>query len=188
MSNSEQVPLGTLPDSLIIRLRDRYGLRRFVETGTSSGVTALKALRYFPEVHTCELSRESFDRAALPLVDADGKRFIPVCMDSVAFLRGLFPSDVPTLLWLDSHWSGGPKLGPECPLLNELRQIGGTSGRHTILADDYRLFANPPPPPHVAAEWPTLVEIRDLCYELGPTDQFSVEGDIIIVTPGEPAH
>ena len=180
------LPLGILPPQMMRDLRDRYGLKQFVETGTASGRTAMQALAYFDQVTTCELSFAQFCvlKSRLP-EPPPPKRLILLNMDSPRMLRDVFanPGCLPALVWLDAHYCGGPKLGPECPLLDELRAVGGTRGRHVILIDDARLFVNPPPPPHDASQWPTIGEIRELCERLGPTDQMDVIGDIICVTP-----
>jgi hypothetical protein len=179
-------PLNTIPIPLMRELRDRYGLKQFVETGTYRGDTAAVALAFFDLVWTCELSADLHGTLLSRLPTAiPNKHLYAVRMHSPDMLRQVFsnPCLMPALVWLDAHWMGGPKLGPECPLLDELRAIGGTQGRHVILIDDARLFLSSPPPPHDPREWPTFDQIVALCRELGPTDQVEVVGDVIVVRP-----
>jgi hypothetical protein len=181
--------LNTIPIPLMRDLRDRYHLQQFVETGTYQGASALKALAYFDRVITCDLDPELICRFAN--LKLPGPKYLTaLCMDSHQMLGEVFanPCLLPALVWLDAHWMGGPKLGPECPLLDELRAIGGTRGRHVVLIDDARLFLAPPPPPHDPREWPTFAEIVALCRELGPTDLVEVVGDVITVCPQEPSR
>ncbi len=186
----------TCPAELMVRLRDQYGLQQFVETGTGNGDTAVKACEYFDLVTTCEIdrARASMLRAFLPKPKPP-KQLLIVPMDSPVMLGQVFanPACLPALVWLDAHYSGGVKLGPECPLLRELTAVGGTRGRHVILIDDYRLFANPPPPPHDSSQWPTMQQIRDAVAAFDNDavcnwrhgDTLHVEGDIIVIEPGE---
>lgn len=177
-----------IPLDLMVAMRDRYGLKRFVETGTYRGKTTLLALAYFDIVTTCEISQALHDMLALRLPKVEPpKELIYLRMESPKMLKFIFdkPDQIPCLVWLDAHWCGGPKLGPECPLLAELRAINGTRGRHVILIDDARMFLNPPPPPHDPKQWPTFGQIKELCRQLGPTDVVEVFGDVIVVRPKE---
>ena len=178
----------TIPVDLMVSLRDRYGLQQFVETGTFHGDTAIRALAYFDTVTTCEISPEQVAilRRRLPSDLPPPKKLRLVCGNSPDVLRDVFagPECLPALVWLDAHFCGvGMKLGPECPLIDELRSVGGTHGRYVILCDDARLFLNPPPPPHDPSQWPTFAQIVELCRELGPTDTVEIIGDVIVIRP-----
>ena len=173
-----------IPVELMFAMKHRYGLQQFIETGTYQGQSAMLALAQFDTVTTCDIDPAKIDRLKdlrLPVP----KRLLAICGNSPEVLSVLFddPECLPALVWLDAHWSEGPKLGPECPLLDELRAIGGTRGRHVILIDDARLFENPPPPPHDPSQWPTFAQIEATCRELGPTDIVEVFGDVIVVRP-----
>src|SRR3990172_6236501 len=132
-----------LPPWLMLNLRDQFKLERFVETGTACGDTAALAALAFSRVDTIEISRGQFERADKLLKDMlNVKRWLG---DSQAVLRALDKS-VPTLFWLDAHWTGGSRelMGDvECPLLGELEAIGGLRNKHVVLIDDANLFKTP---------------------------------------------
>jgi len=90
----------------------------------------------------------------------------------------------PTLWYLDSHWPGlGPKLGPECPLLDEIDILAKrlTIVNDVILIDNAGLFFHSPPPPHEPDQWPTIVEVAT---HLQTTRLLmSYLADVIIATP-----
>jgi hypothetical protein len=181
----------SIPLELMFAMRKRFGLEQFVETGTYHGKSAMLATSQFDLVTTCDIDPEKVKRLTglrLP----SPKRLVAICGNSPDVLRTIFadPDCKPALVWLDAHWSEGPKLGPECPLLDELLAIGGTHGKHVILIDDARLFLNPPPPPHDPGQWPTFNEIRALCakirescLELEHADVVEVFGDVIVIRP-----
>lgn len=173
-----------IPVELMFAMRKRYGLEQFIETGTYHGASAMLATAQFDMVTTCDIDPAKIERLK-GLRVPEPKRFTAICGNSPDVLKSLLDDSacLPALIFLDAHWSEGPKMGPECPLLDELRAIGGTRGRHVILIDDARLFLNPPPPPHDASQWPTFAQIEALCSELGPTDIVEVFGDAIVVRP-----
>jgi len=178
-----------IPVPLMLAMQLRYGLRQFVETGTFHGASTLLAIPHFDLVTTCDI----YERYVAPfrgLRIGSGRKLVAICGSSPDVLARVFgpPDCPPALVWLDAHWCGGPLLGPECPLLDELRAIGGTRGRHVILIDDARLFINKPPPPHDPSKWPTMREITDLCGQLGPDDVVEVVGDVVVVRPNHGEH
>jgi hypothetical protein len=115
------------------------------------------------------------------------KSIILVCFDSPVMLKHVFsnPACLPALVWLDAHWMEGPKLGPECPLLSELAVLAASlvKDKCVILADDARLFINPPPYPHDPSEWPTFDQITEVVKTGFPNHTMRVEGDIIVIAP-----
>ena len=169
-----------LPEELVLRLASVHGLRRAVETGTWQGDGAVVLARHFEKVETIELSRRLALRAKIRFALRPS---ITVHQGDSAKL--LFPASEPTLYWLDGHWSGGATAGQdrECPLLDELRATSPGHPRDCYLIDDARLFLEPPPPPHDAAHWPTLKEIRDLLGVLRPNHEAMVVDDVIVVEP-----
>lgn len=165
-----------LPCDLLRDLRQRHTLPNFVETGTGGGVTAMMMSPLFERVWTIELCGQASAYASMCL-----SRFNNVTAlqgYSPEFLR-VFSRDKPTLFWLDAHWCGGPRLGPECPLLEELDAIGGLDDGSVILIDDARLFVSPPPLPHNPEEWPALA---DICAKVRWWDvNVQVIGDVILI-------
>lgn len=172
-----------LPLDLLIALRDKHHLNAFLETGTSIGETASIAAQHFSVVLTVELSPGSFHAAKRNL-----RQFGNVVMSlgsSPDFIRESLADnpDWRFLIWLDGHWCGGPKLGPECPVLLELAEIAPCHSRHVVLIDDARLFTSPPPPPHDPSQWPTFEEIKDTFATWQPSPSVRIEHDIIIAEP-----
>jgi hypothetical protein len=175
--------VGGVPTELARELRKALGLVRAVETGTyrGGGTRALAAL--FPEVVTVELSSELHAAAAAELQDVGG--VIALHGDSSALLPGLVASDVPTLWFLDGHWSGGPTAGEgaECPVLDEVAALSAGSPDDCVLIDDARLFAAPPPPPHDPSQWPGLVDVFDALRAAHPGHHVTMLADLVIAVP-----
>lgn len=167
-----------IPSNILEHLRRQHGLVYFVETGTAGGATATLMAPLFEKVWTVELLDSSATAAEERL-----RRFPNVTVrrgGSPEFLRWVMPLlDKPALIWLDAHWCGGQRLGPECPLLEELDAIGGLSGGNVILIDDARLFVKPPPPPHRPEEWPTLKDIKEKVKDWGV--RVDVLADVILI-------
>ena len=70
--------------------------------------------------------------------------------------------------------------------MDELAVIAPHCPNHALMIDDARLFVSPPPPPHIASEWPTLIEIQSCLNTWEPTPDSYVQDDIIVVEPTAP--
>ena len=105
--------------------------------------------------------------------------------DSRERLRELVDRRIPTLYWLDGHWSGGPTAGvdDECPVLPEIEHIGKGHPDDCLLIDDARLFVASPPPPHDPAQWPSLVEVFDALRASRPDAHVTIVADTVIAVP-----
>jgi hypothetical protein len=177
--------VGALPAELAVELRNRLGLRRAIETGTYLGGGTRLLAGLFAEVTTIELAAPLAERATAELADLS---HVTVRQgNSRDVLPGLVRPDVPTLYWLDGHWSGGETAGDEdeCPVLDELGAIAGGNVHDCILIDDARLFAAAPPPPHDPASWPSLVEVFDALRGPHPGHHVTVLRDLVIAVPDE---
>ena len=168
-----------------LALRDRYGLKAFVETGTYKGGTCTLVAPHFERVITIEGDRARFERTSTQF---DKRQFPGLSFwygDSRAVLaRALTDLDQPCLLWLDAHWCGtgaSDSNGDECPLREELAAVLASkfAAQHVILIDDARLFTAPPPYPHNPAQWPTYAEIEAI---LAPR-RLVIEDDVIYAEP-----
>jgi hypothetical protein len=172
------------PGELVLRLRETFQIRHFIETGTYEGRTAAWAAAHFHRVRTIEFSRALHGRALaryrhLPNVDF-------LFGDSRVVLPSILPAlDGPGLFWLDGHWSGGDTYGQadECPLLGELDAIAASPHEHFILIDDARLFASPPPRPHRVDQWPALTEIFDRLRAMQRRAYIVIQDDCLICVP-----
>jgi hypothetical protein len=99
--------------------------------------------------------------------------------DSGRILFDLLPSiSEPCLFWLDAHAMAGGIRGPQItPILQELEAIfNHPITSHVILIDDARLFVE-----HSA--YPTLQQVNHLVHEKRPAYSFSVEDDVIRISP-----
>jgi hypothetical protein len=177
--------VGNVPIELAAQLRARLGLERAVETGTYLGGGARLLAGVFPAVTTIELSHQLHGQAREDLAELPAIEVLQG--DSRTVIPQLVEDPVPTLFWLDGHWSGGPTAGAqdECPVLEEIAAIGAGTERDCVLIDDARLFVASPPPPHDPSQWPTLLDVFDALRAIRPTAHVTVVEDAIIAVPVE---
>jgi hypothetical protein len=168
---------------LAAKLRDCLDLVRAVETGTWEGDTALKLSAVFREVVTIELS-ERFYRQASERLKARGTIRV-LHGHSAQHLGPLAAQRVPTLYFLDAHWSTGATAGAdeECPVLDEIRAIGPGHPNDCLVIDDARFFLSAPPAPLDPAKWPTITEIFDAIREQRPEHTVTVLADQVLAAP-----
>lgn len=175
--------MGSVDLALATDLRDRLQLARAVETGTFKGLTARALAGVFPSVVTIELSEELHRRAAADLRD------VPMVTalhgHSAMRLREVTDAGVPTLYFLDGHWSGGNTEGvdQECPVLEEVAAIGAGHPDDCLIIDDARLFTSAPPPPHNPEQWPTIIEVFDAVCAQRPEHFVTLLADQVIAVP-----
>lgn len=168
-----------IPRKLALELRDRYGLKVFIETGSYVGGTLFWASFHFRKVIGIEISRFYYEFCKRTCGGA--KNVVLIRGDSrIELSRALSLAESPALVWLDAHWSSDleadkPEMG-ECPLLYELMALNIDGRPHVILIDDAKLF-DPP----FNDEWPDIEQIRALLAEL-PRDVRIFE-DVIIAEP-----
>ena len=169
---------------LAAELARTLGLSRAVETGTYTGAGAAALAPIFAEVVTIELSPDLHRRAAETLRSI--ANVASMQGDSRERLAPLAGEGVPTLYFLDGHWSGGPTAGAddECPVLAEIATIGAGHPDDCLVIDDARLFTAPPPAPHDPAQWPTLIELLDAIRAVRPEHHVTLLSDQVI-TVGE---
>ena len=171
------------PTGLILALKRQLGIDDFVETGTYRGDTAAWAAEHFARVATVELSPEYHAAATVRFRAQPQVRVL--LGDSGAMLRQVAAElPGPAVLWLDAHWSGLDTAGreTECPLLSELAILNAAPVTHTLLVDDARLFAAPPPRPHRAEKWPDLGAVLDGLRAGGRRHVVMFE-DVLIAVP-----
>ena len=149
-----------LPGPIVAKLRREFRLNYFLETGTAKGDAAELAAIMFDKVFTCDIDPEAIRAASLRLADYSNVqiKYMP-SPDFIAHVKRQL--DQPILYWLDAHWSGGHiKPAKECPLLEELAEIGGLNGHSVLLVDDIHYMTKPPPKPHDPKQWPTIEEVH----------------------------
>jgi len=175
--------MGTIDRRLAADLRDRLGLHRAVETGTFRGITARSLASLFDCVITIELSAALHERATVALRDLPQVETMQG--NSVEALSTIERSGIPTLYFLDGHWSAGDTEGVEneCPVLEEIAAIGHGHPDDCMIIDDARLFMAAAPPPLDPAQWPTIIEVFDAIRSQRPDHVLTLLADQIIVVP-----
>jgi hypothetical protein len=141
--NNIKDPSGALSREFVLSLRDAFGVRSFVETGTYLGDTLAKLCGDFDILRSIELSRDYYTRAVtrfanqpqIHLINADSTTGLETALDSLSEAR--------TIFWLDAHYSGGDtaKGQSNTPIKSELLAILARQQRSDIiLIDDLRYF------------------------------------------------
>jgi SAM-dependent methyltransferase len=139
---------GALSRPFVLGLRDAFGVRSFIETGTYLGDTLATLCNDFDSLQSIELSADYHARAELrfksqpqvQLIKADSTTGLEAAIDRLPSERAIF--------WLDAHYSGGDtaKGHSNTPVVSELRVILARAERaDIILIDDLRTFWNVQP-------------------------------------------
>lgn len=161
-----------------------------IETGTDGGMSLLRCSEIFKTIHTIELNIETYRRGVRRL--RKRQNIIPHFGNSPEVLAKIIDSTRETVFWLDAHFMGtGPCLGPQCPLLDELKAILAFtwSVQPTIIVDDARMFGDwfwerrVRCAGYIREQWPKLQEIEALVGEHGFAVQ-SIKGMLLIERKG----
>jgi hypothetical protein len=173
----------SIPKEIVLRFKEKGGIKNFVETGTFKGGTCFWAGQHFENVYTIEI-----DPAISKATAAN-----PACPPNIKFYIGNSKDVLPGLaadlkgtsvFWLDGHWCNVSELGKdmECPLMDELRTLKNF-GDSVILIDDARAFLGPLPPPHDNSQWPRIDEIFLLLKAQFPANLVTIVDDVIYCVP-----
>lgn len=180
-----------VPPELSLKLRDKFGIKDFIETGTYRGGTAVWAGAHFEKVTTIEGFEDYYKRTSQ--AQADKKNITFLFGDSRDKLPGVLKKQKkqPALLWLDAHWMGNTMLSAgtkgECALMDELEIIGKNGVRHFILIDDLHCFQGELNKGADPAMWPRLEVIEAKVKQYFPDYFFTTFEDVIIAVPSEAA-
>jgi len=147
-----------IPRELTLALKTKYGIERFVETGTLVGHTAMWAAEHFASVISVDIE----------LQGTFGGKVIYVEMDSAEYLE-FFAITEPTIFWLDAHTN------ESCPVLREISAINKSPLRHVILVDDARLF-------DALTAWPRKADVIAALENGGKRTVWEVE-DVLVAEP-----
>jgi hypothetical protein len=171
---------------MVLWMRDTFGINTFIETGTLRAETAVWASKQFKRVVTIEgfepvyaKAKENFGHIKnIEFMLGDSRAIIPQLLKALK---------EPVIFWLDAHYCGPETFGKgaECPVMEEIAAVNGTSIPHFVLVDDARFFLSPVPHPHNPDHWPDLGQI---CKELqnAPMNRFvAVHEDVILGVPPE---
>ena len=147
-----------IPRELTLALKTKYGIERFVETGTLVGHTAMWAAEHFASVISVDIE----------LQGTFGGKVIYIEMDSAEYLE-FFAITEPTIFWLDAHTN------ESCPVLREISAINKSPLRHVILVDDARLF-------DALTAWPRKADVIAALENGGKRTVWEV-GDVLVAEP-----
>lgn len=168
------------PEELIIKLKNKYRLKTFIETGTYYGRTAIWAASLFERVATVEASERIFRETSQKYASTRNIEFI--FGDSGEKLPSILEKiGEPSLIWLDAHWSAGATFGEhyECPIEKEIKAINRSGLDCFIFVDDAHMFLSPPPKPHNPADWLPASRVFELLSE---KDRYTVVADDIFIS------
>jgi hypothetical protein len=172
-----------IPQELVLFLKDKSGIKRFIETGTLGGDSAAWAAQHFGHVLTIEAKADIAQKACERFITSPN---IEVVFGDSAKVLEYYARGEPAIFWLDAHWMGpgsntAGDSGDECPVVRELLAINEYNLEDIILIDDARYFLGPPVHPHDAYKWPDLSLIVKLLTRY-PRAVFVYE-DVIIAVP-----
>jgi hypothetical protein len=163
------------------RYRDSFNLVALIETGTYRGDTIAVLGRSFDRIYSIELNRDYFEAAARRFDHAHNVTVLHG--DSGELVRELVGRvNVPTLFWLDAHYSGGdtargdvdsPVTAELAAILEQRRQAD------VILIDDARLFVG-------TNGYPTIPDVVAMVQRLRPGWTVHVFDDIVRIHPRKP--
>ena len=175
----------SVPEQLILFLKQKFELEDFVETGTFQGTSAAWASRHFKRVFTIEANEPLWQAARTRHGQLANVQFI--LGNSPEQLAKLLPSLRRPLFWLDAHWCGPHTAGEndECPLLAELAAVAAANIEpKVVLIDDARYFLAPPPTGHNHKweQWPDLAAVLSALGACG-NPYIVVEDDVIAAVP-----
>ena len=177
--SGKPLPLPHLLKQEILRgYINKYDLKILVETGTYFGDMVEALRRSFSKVYSIELSDYLAAEAKMRFKSAS----------NVSILQGdsgkeieklMLEIDLPTLFWLDGHYSAGitAKGENETPIMAELTNIFNAPDlHHVILIDDARAFGK-------ISDYPTLDELQHFVQSRRDHVEITVKDDIIRITP-----
>ena len=163
----------------------RYGIRTFIESGTSVGATTEALMDDFDRLYTIELDHDLAERAKRMF---SGHPHV-TCVegDSGVVLVGLIAAALPSpvLFWLDGHYSGpGSAHGDlDTPIRAELCAAILAPKGSVILIDDARIFEGQPEhgdEPHYH-DYPSLEWVREVAEAHG--FDYEMRDDIVRLVP-----
>ncbi len=144
----------------------KFGLKRFIETGTFYGAMTDAISRLDVTIDTIELdatlaqrARDIFaSRPQIRIHEGDSAALLPTILATL---------EEPAAFWLDAHYSGGITARGELdtPISAELQSILDHPHAHVILIDDARHFVGVDGYPH----------LHELLEAVSRTGRYSVE-------------
>ncbi len=158
----------------------------FVETGTFEGDTVDLVRGLFREVYSIELSEKYVENARHRFKIFPNINILQGNSPSV--LRELIPKlrQQSVLFFLDAHWCVAEHTAgqaSQCPLIEELNEIGYLNQDSVIIIDDARLFQCTPPFPHDVTQWPIFADVLGALRSLSQTHRLTIVNDYFVYFP-----
>ena len=118
-------------EAAFLHLRDKWGIKSVIETGTFYANTTKWLSQHFEKVYTCEVHGQTYDIAKKQL---EGYANVDHTLEgSQTWLpKALAKAEGPVLVFLDAHWF-------ENPLLMELDAIGKSGKRPVTVIHDFKV-------------------------------------------------
>lgn len=186
-------PSGALKPSLLKDLRDFFGLKIFIESGTNFGNTSANAAQIFQKVYTVEIFPEFYANAQIRF--KNHTNVFLLLGDSGVIFRDLIPEqrEEGILFYLDGHFDGG-KSGKgtlNTPIIRELDAIqAGGHFTSVILIDDICDFQASFYPDRIANTcfegYPDLKELVEKILKINPSYQICFLGNALLAFPPTP--
>lgn len=152
----------------ILILKNTQKINCIVELGTCLGSSTMWFADYFESVITCEISHEFAKIADERFTEGNYENITLYAEDSRSALPVMLPTDVPVLIFIDSHW------GPSNPLLQELDIIAQTGNKNVVLViHDFKVPGHPElgfdtyPQENIIYEWAWIESRIDKIYGNG---------------------
>jgi|GEM_PF-5214191 predicted O-methyltransferase YrrM len=115
----------------IIRLRDEYQIKTFIETGTHVGASSIIASEIFEQVITCENHDWYFSKAEENIKNSNKSNIKLYKKSSVNLFDEILPIGEKCIIFLDAHGDH------DFPLLKELDLISKDNIKHIIIIHDF---------------------------------------------------
>lgn len=158
----------------ILKLKNKYQLETFIETGTYLGDTIDSVVNQFDKIYSIELDKKLYRRAKR--LFAKDKNVKLIFGDSGIKIRKILTEiKEPALFWLDAHYSGTgtAREKKDSPVSQELRVIlNHKIKNHIILIDDARLFIG-------QNSYPRLADLKAYLKKSYSQKGLTVNNDII---------
>lgn len=118
-------------EAAFLHLRDKWGIKSIIETGTFYANTTKWLAENFDHVYTCEVHAQTYEIAKRELADypnvehnlEGSQTYLP---------KALAKAQGPVLVFLDAHWF-------ENPLLTEIEAIGKSGVRPVTVIHDFKV-------------------------------------------------
>lgn len=170
---------GFLKETFLKKVREKFGVNVFIETGTYYGKTTREASALYDEVYSVELSSHLYNDCVNALASQPNVHLYNG--ESPEFLKNILSTIKGTpLFWLDAHYSSGVTAHgkKETPVVEEVEAIQKSGIKNgVVMIDDMRYFCT------TYKSYPSLTEICNLVLKINPDYQLILLGDVLIAFP-----